>query len=226
MTERRLRLAAGRRLGEAVTGWAAEWMARHQLCAVEMITAERARHVDRKSLVAFHDDQYRDGQLVAAAVAYARVYRLPLREKESLDVGLAGGWPPSLVCAWKAATPVRDLVRAASLIAAEIDRLVRERPEVGYWESEAARLRGAGDDPRQAEMEAAVWAALVDYHGPSGRCDNEDCYHCNSRCWSEWSFPNPEEVPDRATGAGAKPALYPSESGAYGIGAAERSDDE
>jgi hypothetical protein len=206
MTKRRGRWAAGRRLGAEVTSWAAEWMARHQLSAAEMITAERARHVDGKGLVAFHDDQYRDGELVAAAIAYATVYRMERQQKQDRRVQSEVGWPTSLVCAWKPATPVRDLVRAASLIAAEIDRLIRERPEVGYWESEATRLQAGGEDPGQAEAEAAVWAALVDYHDAGGRCGSDDCYHCNSRCWSEWSFPGAddgEETEAAAGGAGA-----------------------
>lgn len=84
------------------------------------IAAERQRQVEEEGWTAEHDDQYRESDLGIAASGY-------------LYVGLTGnasrpiGWPwhPDW---WKPSDdPVRNLVKAGALIAAEIDRLERAR---------------------------------------------------------------------------------------------------
>lgn len=97
-----------------------------------LIGAERQRQVSLKGWTAEHDDEHEHGQLVAAAIAYAAhaMYRRHQRERPNdwwpwwgagPDADKPDGWKPS-------DDPVRNLVKAGALIAAEIDRLQRSRP--------------------------------------------------------------------------------------------------
>jgi len=99
---------------------------------IERIAAERERQVKREGWSAEHDDGYVSGELAEAAVAYATAEREQMRgvELDYLEGMTASGyvrypwedgwWKPS-------ADPVRNLEKAGALIAAEIDRLLRER---------------------------------------------------------------------------------------------------
>lgn len=94
------------------------------LTGAELIAEERLRQLDVERFVASHDDQWTDGQLARAGIAYARS-TLPA------GVGLGRAWWPK---DWPDGSfkpdyddPVRDLVRAAALLAAEIDRRLRAR---------------------------------------------------------------------------------------------------
>lgn len=89
----------------------------------EMIAAERLRQITEEKWSYRHDDKHRGGELSSAAMAYIGVSKIKL----------IPGWMP---CApdkwpwderwWKPDTnPVRNLVKAGALIAAEIDRLQR-----------------------------------------------------------------------------------------------------
>ena len=96
--------------------------------AIELITEERARQISVEGWTPEHDDAHESGELAAAAACYAlpdlirqalpnRLTRIPI--VESL-------WPWEL--RWWKPTPenrVRELVKAGTLIAAEIDRLQR-----------------------------------------------------------------------------------------------------
>jgi hypothetical protein len=82
----------------------------------ELIAAERQRQIEVEDWSADHDDQHADGSLVHAAVAYA------CAENGSSSAG--GMWPWD-ADSWKPKDRVRNLVRAAALLAAEIDRLQR-----------------------------------------------------------------------------------------------------
>ena len=84
------------------------------------VLAERRRQVEADGWTPEHDDQHEVGELATAAACYA---------------GNAGGyvwaggrpgevWPWAREW-WKPSTPRRDLVKAAALILAEIERLDR-----------------------------------------------------------------------------------------------------
>jgi len=81
------------------------------MSGIELIAAERKRQIEGEGCTSEHDDQHTDGSLKQAAIAY-----------------LGGTWPKS----WsrqgdkrKEHGPIRRLVIAGALIAAEIDRLLR-----------------------------------------------------------------------------------------------------
>lgn len=89
----------------------------------EMIVAERQRQIEREGWTAEHDDEHNDGELLDAAHCYletVRLFHLTPFNPRSFD------WPWELA-AWKPSSddPIRNLVKAAALIAAEIDRLQR-----------------------------------------------------------------------------------------------------
>ena len=90
--------------------------------ALELIAAERQRQIDVELFHASHDDLHNcGGELLDAAIQYATTHmgaQSPCRR----------GWPWHHRW-WKPSDdPVRNLVKAAALIAAEIDRLQRLKP--------------------------------------------------------------------------------------------------
>lgn len=86
----------------------------------ELITAERIRQVEVEGWHAAHDDNEHDfGALISAAICYANTE--PGDATEPIDWPWDSKW-------WKPSPdPVRNLVKAGALIAAEIDRLLRAR---------------------------------------------------------------------------------------------------
>lgn len=94
------------------------------------IAQERARQMDFEGWTPEHDAHHQNGELLTAGVAYARTVELRRIGFETghLAWALPAGGFVAAVWPWPAATfkpvdDVRDLVRAASLIAAELDRL-------------------------------------------------------------------------------------------------------
>lgn len=84
-----------------------------------MIFHERLRQIDDEGWTAEHDDDHVDGELARAAASYALI---DLRPSTNWLLEL---WPWGDGC-WKPSDdPIRNLVMAGALIAAEIDRLQR-----------------------------------------------------------------------------------------------------
>ena len=93
----------------------------------ELIAEERQRQIDAEGWTPEHDDTHNTGQLAFAAACYAD-YAAHQAAKVSFDERSAAEyrqWPWD-VAWWKpSASPIRNLVKAGALIAAEIDRLQR-----------------------------------------------------------------------------------------------------
>lgn len=91
---------------------------------VNLIAAERRRQVEDEGRTAEVDDRYRNGELKDAAIAYA------MASDDRAGEGAGDFWPWD-VSSWKPSPedPIRDLVKAGALIAAEIDR--RRRLDAG-----------------------------------------------------------------------------------------------
>lgn len=93
----------------------------------ELIAAERRRQVVAEGWTPEHDDAHTTGDLVAAAVAYA----VHDQDPHWVQRPLWGHNPPPMMWPWNRSwwkpsdDPVRNLVKAGALIAAEIDRLQR-----------------------------------------------------------------------------------------------------
>lgn len=81
----------------------------------ELIAQERQRQIDGEGWTPEHDATHRSGQLARAGAAYA----LHVTRGDGKQFWpFSDGWKPS-------PDPIRALVKAGALIAAEIDRLQR-----------------------------------------------------------------------------------------------------
>lgn len=103
--------------------------------ATSDVLAERRRQIEQEGWSSKHDDSHRDGEMSRAAACYAA--HASAYQRVASDANLDAyrsveprysvdnyGWPWSRKW-WKPKDPRRDLVRAAALIIAEIERLDR-----------------------------------------------------------------------------------------------------
>jgi hypothetical protein len=107
------------------------------------IAAERRRQVEAEGWTPEHDDQHGDGSMAVAAACYAMFASVSdaARAATTLPASLTAkgadipGWSAWLSIWpwdrswWKPKDRRRDLVRAAALIVAEIERLDRATPQ-------------------------------------------------------------------------------------------------
>lgn len=102
--------------------------------AIADVVSERQRQMEAEGWTEAHDDQHADRSLASAAACYTQQYvgRAWLLEecrdgaRRYQDDGVPKDWPDSWSDAWwKPKSPRRDLVRAAALLIAEIERLDR-----------------------------------------------------------------------------------------------------
>lgn len=96
------------------------------MSGIELIAAERKRQVEREGYDTHHDDLHNNYELSSAACCYAQ-----MGAGGSYSHTRSGnppqGWPWH-ADEWKPKRdPIKNLVRAGALIAAEIDRLERQR---------------------------------------------------------------------------------------------------
>ncbi len=89
------------------------------MTGVELIRAERHRQICDEGYLPDHDDAQTDGSIASAAAAYA-ARSLPDWRPDVVSLL----WPWHIKY-WKPAPPIRMLVKAGALIAAEIDRRLR-----------------------------------------------------------------------------------------------------
>jgi len=88
--------------------------------SIERIRAERLRQMTSEGWTAEHDDLFVNGELRAAAIAYA----MACDDRAGEDVSNVWPWE---IDWWKPSEdPIRNLEKAAALLAAEIDRLKRK----------------------------------------------------------------------------------------------------
>ena len=90
------------------------------------VLVERKRQIEQEGFDSFHDDDHDAGDLACAGAAYALEAGCKLNPQ--MQQGLDG--PPDFwmwhIKWWKPKDPRRDLVRAAALIIAEIERIDRQ----------------------------------------------------------------------------------------------------
>lgn len=96
--------------------------------ALNEVAQERARQIEVEGFDAVHDDGHKDRSLALAGAAYADAASWD-NDKRLWRVGVAPVKPPSwwpwFEQWWKPTTRRRDLIKAAALIVAEIERLDR-----------------------------------------------------------------------------------------------------
>ncbi|MBS0476499.1 MAG: hypothetical protein JSR28_15320 [Proteobacteria bacterium] len=91
--------------------------------AARDVLDERRRQIEAEGWTPEHDDDHYPGCLASAAMGYAQSATCQLSHGEPLE-GTPLFWPWELPW-WRPSTPRRDLVKAAALIIAEIERLDR-----------------------------------------------------------------------------------------------------
>lgn len=92
------------------------------------VLAERCRQIEREGYDEEHDDTHTRGELARAGAAYAEIAGLHAYRGGKAETPQATPPPeywPFDVSEWKPKTVRRDLVRAAALILAEIEKLDR-----------------------------------------------------------------------------------------------------
>ena len=116
---------------EYVCTKAAEWGAQQRGVVVSTqaasdVLAERQRQVEKEGWTPEHDDEHLRGTLSRAAGCYVTTAHLCMEAnlKDTTDFGPTLSWPWDVKW-WKPTTPRRDLVKAAALILAEIERIDR-----------------------------------------------------------------------------------------------------
>lgn len=95
-----------------------------QTRAIRDVIAERLRQQLEEGFTPEHDDKYTEGELPAAAASYAEFASYSDATRERNAGRVVTGWPWAADW-WKPKTRRQDLVRAAALIVAEIERLDR-----------------------------------------------------------------------------------------------------
>lgn len=109
------------------------------MSGIELIAEERKRQVEREGFDIHHDSEHGAGELVDAALCYAAVASATARGSVAEDwpIQMVNGYAdPALHWPWAARwwkpsdDPIRNLVKAGALIAAEIDRLQWSKNEV------------------------------------------------------------------------------------------------
>ena len=104
------------------------------------IRAERQRQIESEKFSRYHDDNVNlRGELAGAASSYALSSAFTLHNK-----GVPMSRPPNM-WPWdpkwfKPKSPREDLIRAAALIVAELERLDREEKDVSKLEAGLAKL--------------------------------------------------------------------------------------
>jgi hypothetical protein len=103
----------------------------------ELIAEERQRQIDQEGYTPEHDDEHDDGEIAIAGACYALAGAqmgsiMITRHEEVLDERSVDEFVMEVIWPWDRASwkpseedPIRDLVKAGALIAAEIDRLQR-----------------------------------------------------------------------------------------------------
>jgi hypothetical protein len=107
------------------------------MISLQLITEERRRQVKEKGYDDKRDDSQDTGELIQAAQCYLDHVSLNSKVMDISDsynnnlklyrnVNRPENWPPEWTPeSWNPDSPIRDLVKAAALIAAEIDRRLR-----------------------------------------------------------------------------------------------------
>lgn len=151
---------------------------------VHLIAAERARQIKDEGWDHGHDSEHEDGELAIAAACYAIVNADAVTSKGFLDELWGMLWPSTnwSIKWWKPKDPLRNLVRAGALIAAEIDRRLKlgERmvPRRGEVEELILHLLREKDGTPRKKVTFCTKPLKVDGH--SGLVECCDCDACEA----------------------------------------------
>jgi len=92
--------------------------------SVQLIAEERTRLIEKEGWTASHDDGHKSGELSRGAGAYVHYSYWQVNSKPVNRIPEEWPWDKTW---WKPSDdPIRNLVKAGALIAAEIDRIRRK----------------------------------------------------------------------------------------------------
>jgi Lar family restriction alleviation protein len=95
--------------------------------AISLVQQERLRQIEIEGWSTEHDDEHIMGEMIGAAVTYA-AHALEIVSDHELPGADNEGWWPWEEKWWKPSPdPIRNLVKSAALIVAEIERLQRAK---------------------------------------------------------------------------------------------------
>lgn len=89
------------------------------------VLAERQRQIEVEGWTPAHDDTHDRGELAGAGSAYAMSAAAALRTRSPAPITTPPPFFPFAAEYWKPTTARRDLIKAAALLLAEIERLDR-----------------------------------------------------------------------------------------------------
>lgn len=116
--------------------------------ATDDVLAERQRQIEAEGWTVEHDDKHDAGELAAAGAAYALNAADQLHPYSQGDGGnevpMCWMWDKQW---WKPKNPRRDLVRAAALLIAEIERLDRDALKTPNVELRGAEPASSAERP-------------------------------------------------------------------------------
>lgn len=122
---------------------------------VQRIKAERARQMNKEGWTAEHDDEHKDSSLAKAAACYASPYFRTYYQFEmrAYKDGYADMWPWDKSWDKRVEEPtiderIRELEKAGALVAAEIDRLLRQK-----LREELAELENSDGEGLEEELD-------------------------------------------------------------------------
>lgn len=145
--------------------------------ALRDVRMERLRQIEVEGFDAKHDADHDTGDLACAAAAYALHAGCQLNPADGIGFeGTPDFWPRDWTSAWwKPKDPRRNLVRAAALIIAEIERIDGEADAL---EQEAHGAAG------EAGMAARLEQALADVARLEAECKRAtDSWHMYADAW-------------------------------------------
>ncbi len=96
------------------------------MTAIELIAAERTRQIEKEKYSTEHDDDHARGEILSAGIAYATAAQRQGMTKHPDFGGVCQMYWPWDRRSWKPKDRRSNLVKAAALIAAEIDRDIRQ----------------------------------------------------------------------------------------------------
>jgi hypothetical protein len=91
------------------------------MCVIEEIAAERQRQIQQEGWLSAHDDTHTKCEMALAAACYATAPSMVEIERGLVRPNVPPNWPWH-VSWWKPSSYRRNLVKAAALIVAEIER--------------------------------------------------------------------------------------------------------
>ncbi len=116
------------------------------MSGIVLVATERQRQQEVEGWTPEHDDMHQSAELTRAGMSYADSARRQLlgaSEEFGLRLPWAALWPFEESW-WKPSTdPIRNVVKAAALLVAEIDRLLRARGETVFPTQEPKKLEEA-----------------------------------------------------------------------------------